>query len=204
MSTKSLLASITLGAAAGVAYYFLKKKTVSAPSASGSKQAEAASKSAPSSPKNSATASYSFISGFRDASTVELSFPYDADRFCFDVREDEFLAESGDSHVGVLSGELFSAQFEYAAYYSGEDFQQLTSGLKERHRDLVSVCYGPHSGVMFRSGDILTLLFPITDDSYSYLHITLMKAPDNDDELEMLPDYQDVKDILSSMVFERT
>ena len=68
------------------------------------------------------TGSYSFVSGYKDAATVEVKVGYDPERFSFAVIEDSFPAYSSDSHVAVIYGEDFTAQIEYAGYYHGEDF----------------------------------------------------------------------------------
>ena len=210
MRIKSLLFSVSVGAAAGVAFYFFNKtrRSENAPRASKkSGRANAASGTKGSSPtaqNNLKAGSYSFISGFKDAVTVDLSFSYDAGRFSFKVVEDEFLVESGDSHVGVLSGENFNAQLEYAAYYSGEDFEKLRTELAAHHGDLTDVVFGVQRGLRFTSGDGLCFAFPIPDDTHSYLLLTLFKAPGNDDELIALADDPDLLSILSSMRFSRT
>ena len=203
MRTKLFLATASVGAAAGFALYFLVKKPA------GNQSSESAGKAvhpakkgySPVSPK---TGSYSFISGFKDSATVEMALSYDTDAFDFHVSEDEFLTESSDSHVGILSGELFSAQFEYAAYYAGENFEKLTQELSLKHKDLMPAVYGALSGMKYRDGDNLSMVFPIPEDPYSYLHVTLVKAKDNDDELESVADYPDLGFILSSIRFSRS
>ena len=117
--------------------------------------------------------------------------------------EDEFLTESGDSHVGILSGEDFSVQVEYGSYYSGEDFTLLTQELSSRHPDLDTAAYGALTGVKFRDGDHFCLAFPIPEDTHSYLLLTLVKAPDNDDEIETIPEAPDFRCLLNSASFSR-
>lgn len=204
MRTKYLLASVAVGAVCGAASYFLKKKLTSTSAGANASVSAPASGKPAAVPQMLGQAAYSFISGFKDASTVELRFPYDADRFSFSVHEDDFLTESGDSHVGVLYGESFSAQFEYGSYYSGEDFAKLRQELSAKHKDLVDVSYGAHAGLKYRDGDNLCVVFPIPDDVHSYLLVTLVKAPDNDDELEALADYPDLRAMLSELSFART
>ena len=200
MRTKHLWLSVLTGAAVGAASYYLKKKLAATPAPASASGASAAPVQAPA---PSAEAVYSFISGFKDAATVEFRFPYSPERFRFAVVEDEFLAESGDSHVGILSGEDFSVQVEYGSYYSGEDFTLLTQELSSRHPDLDTAAYGALTGVKFRDGDHFCLAFPIPDDTHSYLLLTLVKAPDNDDELETIPDTADFRTLLNSASFRR-
>ena len=110
MRTKHLWLSVLTGAAVGAASYYLKKKLAATPAPASASGASAAPVQAPAPSAEEKEAVYSFISGFKDAATVEFRFPYNPERFRFAVVEDEFLAESGDSHVGILSGEAFSVQ----------------------------------------------------------------------------------------------
>ena len=212
MKYKSLLLSVAAGAAVGVGSYFLKKKFA----ASHGKETQSASqpKKAPGKAPEKAAAKvdpaslregqYSFISGFQNAATVEVRFRYDGSRLSCAVMEDGFLAESGDSHVAVLSGEDFSAQLEYGSYYTGDDFAKLKAELSGKHRDLSDITYGEHRGVLYQNGDHLCLDFPIPGDRSSYLHVTLVKEKGNDDPLSALPEYPDVKMLLSSLTFSQT
>ena len=202
MRIKYLWLTLPAVTAVGAVAYFLKKNSGS--SSVEKSVATPATKKAPAAPTSVKEASYSFISGFKDAATVELKFAYDAEKFHFSVVEDDFLTESGDSHVGVLYGESFSAQVEYGSYYSGEDFAKLCQELVGKHHDLAEAVYGPLSGVSYRDGDNLCLAFPIPDDEHSYLLITLVKAPDNDDELEALLDYPELRFMLESASFSRS
>ena len=190
-------------AAAGAAAFVLRKKAVPAGRKSGA-GADSVSAKAPYAPKTEKTGSYSFISGFKNAETVELRFSYDADLFRFSVVEEGFLVDSGDSHVGILSGEALSAQFEYGTYYAGEDFAGFRTELMSRHPDLEECSYGAHSALRFQDGDSICLIFPIPDDSCSYLKVSLLKAPDNDDPLSALPDDPGLCHILNSMSFARS
>ena len=202
MRTKYFWLSVVTGAAVGAASYYLKKKLSVTPAAgSASAAAPAQAPAAPRAARKEAV--YSFISGFKDAATVEFRFDYDADRFHYAVTEDDFLTESGDSHVGILTGEAFSVQFEYGTYYSGEDFTLLTQELSSRHPDLDGASYGALSGVKFRDGDNFCLAFPVPEDAHSYLLLTLVKAPDNDDELETIPETPDFSSLLNSASFSR-
>jgi len=203
MRTKHLWLSVLTGAAVGAASYYLKKKLAASPAPAAASGSSAAPVQAPAPSAEEKEAVYSFISGFKDAATVEFRFPYNPERFRFAVVEDEFLTESGDSHVGILSGEDFSVQVEYGSYYSGEDFTLLTQELSSRHPDLDTAAYGALTGVKFRDGDHFCLAFPIPDDTHSYLLLTLVKAPDNDDELETIPDTADFRALLNSASFRR-
>ncbi len=203
MRNKPYWLLLPAAAAAGAAVFFLRKNPV-ARNLKEKRVSGVDSAKASCAPKTVKTGSYSFISGFKDAATVELSFPYDAGLFHYSVAEDQFLVESGDSHVGILYGEDFSAQFEYGNYYSGENYEKLCQELLSKHPDLSDVQYGLHSGIRFLDGDSICLIFPIPEDSCSYLQISLLKAPDNDDDLSALPEYPSLRFILESMTFSRS
>ena len=201
MKNKLFPVSVAAAAVAGAAWYLGSKKLFGKKASSG---AASESEAVPAVPKNVKEGSYSFISGFQDAVTVEMKLSYDAERFSFSVVEDDFLTESGDSHVAILSGEAFSAQFEYAGFYRGESFDQFREELLAKHSDLCPVVYGSNSCLKYLAGDNICLVFPIPEDSYSYLLVTLVKAKDNDDEIGQIPDYADLKYILGSMSFRRS
>ena len=203
MAKRILWLTVPLGAAAGAAYYLTKKKTADAKSKKNGSKISAGKAKASYAPKNPKIGSYSFITGFQDAATVELSLPYDAECFSFAVAENDFLTESGDSHVALLYGEKFSAQFEYAGYYRGEDFEALTKELASRHHDLSPAVYGYSRGVCFQNGEALCFAFPVPEDSHSYLLVSVLKAKDNDDELAALREYPDLVWMFSSMTFSR-
>lgn len=158
-------------------------------------EAPAAVKSA--APKNLKTGSYSFISGFQDAATVELTLDYDAEKFGFDIIDEEFLCYTSDSHVALLSGEDFSAQIEYAGYYTGEGFEDLIRHVSEKYTGFGTVAYGDNTGIRYLDGDNVCLCFPA--DAYSYVLVTIVKAKDNDEEIEALPDNADLCAMLGSM-----
>ena len=205
MNKKLLWLCVPAAAAAGAGIFLLKKKKAPAEGkAPAKKVGKAAAKAAPAvDPASLKEGAYSFISGFQDAATVEVRFRYDGSRFACAVLQEEFPVESGDSHVAVLNGEDFSAQLEYGSYYSGEDFAKLKAELCETHADLEDVAYGGNSGLLYRNGDNLCLDFPIPGDGHSYLHVTLIKEKGNDDPLSALPDYPDVKALLSSLSFSQ-
>ena len=162
--------------------------------------AKAAKSAAPAAPKNLKTGSYSFISGFKDAVTVEMFLDYDADRFSFAVIAEDFLSYTSDSHVAVLYGEDFSAQIEYAGYYQNEGFEDLIRHVSEKFTGFGDVAYGGNTGIKYCDGDNICLCFPV--DEHSYLLVTLVKAKGNDDDFTLLPDYPDVAAIFGSMRFQ--
>ena len=197
MKKWQIIAPLSLAAAGAVGLVLMKRKTAPAAAPKSAGTAAPAKKA----PANEKTGSYSFVSGFQDAATMELTLRYDADRFGFAVVEEGFLSYSSDSHVALLEGEDFSLQLEYAAYYGGEDFAAFIESVREKHPDLVPAVYGPNSGIRFLEGDNVCFCFPV--DAHSYLLVTAVKAKGNDDPLSALPDYEDMKDILGSIQFAK-
>ena len=173
-------------------------------------------------PKPLRTGVYSFISGFQDAATVELSLDYDPDVFSFAIVEDEFLNYSGDSHVAILYGTEFNLQLEYASYYDGEGFEAHAAALRARYGSPEGPCgcrkpwrpagrYGTRgdfacgalAGLWVLDGDNIAIHLPIPEDHHSYLLVTVQKTPDYDEELITLPDYAPLKELLGTLRFAR-
>ena len=192
MKKWQIIAPLSLAAAGAVGLVLMKKKKA-APAAPKAAGTAAPAKKAPA---NEKTGSYSFVSGFQDAATMELTLRYDADRFGFAVVEEGFLSYSSDSHVALLEGEDFSLQLEYAAYYGGEDFAAFIESVREKHPDLVPAVYGPNSGIRFLEGDNVCFCFPV--DAHSYLLVTAFKTSDYDDEVTTLPDYAPLRALLET------
>ncbi len=189
-----------LGLAAGAAALVLLKRK-SAPKAAPAAGAPAAKKTPPANPK---TGSYSFISGFQNAATVEMTLDYDADKFSFAVVEEDFLSASSDSHVALVRGEDFSLQLEYASYYTGEDFAAHCASLAEKHRDFGPVRYGSVDAVKYLEGDTLCFCIPIPQDEHSYVQVFLFKAKDNDTPLEQMAEDPELSALLSGIRFSRS
>lgn len=196
MKKWQIIVPLSLAAVGGaIGLVLMRKKAPAAPAA----KAQSSGRAAPAkkAPANEKTGSYSFISGFRNAATMELTLRYDADRFSFDVVEEDFLVYSSDSHVALMEGEDFLLQIEYAAFYTGEDFEAHTKAVREKHGDLVPAAFGANRGIRYFEGDNVCFHFPV--DEHSYVLITAMKAKGNDDPLSALPEYEDLKDILGSI-----
>ena len=154
-------------------------------------------------PANLRTGVYSFISGYQDAATVELSMDYDPEKFSFAIVEDEFLNYSSASHVAIVYGEEFNLQLEYAAYYSGEDFAAHSAALREKYGACTAYSCGALDGLWVLDGDNVAMHFPIPDDQHSYLLVTVQKTPAYDDEVTTLPDYAPLRELLSTVKFTR-
>lgn len=198
MKKKKVIATLAIAAggslAAGISVLLKKLPTPEAP----------ADQAAPIKSANLKTGSYSFISGFKDAVTVELSLDYDPEKFSFVVVEDEFLNYSGDSHVAIVYGADFNLQLEYASYYSGEDFAAHRAAMSEKYKTANEFACGALSGFWVLDGDNVAIHLPIPGDTHSYLLVTVQKTPDYDDEVTALPDYPPLKELLASIRFVRS
>ena len=186
-----------LGLAAGAALLLLKKKEAkTAPT-----DKAAVAKKAP--PANWKTGSYSFISGYQNAATVEMRLGYDGDKFSYAVVSEDFLSYSSDSHVALVQGEDFSLQLEYAAYFTGEDFAAHCASLAEKHKSFAPVRYGSVDAVKYLEGDTLCFCVPIPEDEHSYVQVLVFKDKGNDTPLPELAKDPDLSAMLESIRFER-
>ncbi len=190
---KSWKVIVPLGAlaAAGAAALLLKKKPAS-PAAPKS----AAKKDAPRETQ-SKTGEYSFVSGFKDARTVEVKLEYDALRFGFDVIGEDFLCYSSDSHVAVISGEDFSIQMEYASFYKGEDFALIAETAQKKYGGYAPAAFGSLEGFRYREGDSVCFCLPV--DEYSYLLLTLLKAEGSKLTLEEIAGGEELRKLLDTL-----
>ena len=196
MSKWKVIAPLGVLAAAGAAAVLLKKKD----GGSKPKAAAPAAKKAAETETLMKTGEYSFVSGFKDARTVEVRLDYDALRFGFDVIGEDFLTYSSDSHVAVVSGEEFSFQMEYASFYKGEDFALITETAAQKYAGFAAVKFGALEGFRYREGDSVCFCLPV--DEYSYLLLTLLKAEGCDKTVEELAESDDLGAILSTLRVE--
>ena len=194
MNKWKVIAPLGLLAAAGAAAALLLTK----------KDAPDAAKSAPADKKKAApqekmmkTGEYSFVSGFKDAKTVEVRLDYDALRFGFDVIGEDFLCYSSDSHVALITGEDFSMQMEYASYYKGEDFSYLAGAAETKYSGFAPVSFNGVKGIRYREGD--GICFCLEVDEYSYLLLTLLKAQGCDKTVEELAAGEDLRELLETL-----
>ncbi|MBO5556264.1 MAG: hypothetical protein J5927_03690 [Oscillospiraceae bacterium] len=198
MKKWSVIASLSVAAAGAAALGLLSLR----PGKDESKAKPSAKPAAAAAPaKDLKTGSYSFISGYQDAATVELTLRYDPEKVSFAVAEEDFLVDSSDSHVALVYSDDFNLQLEYAAYYAGEDFAGLKKHLEEKYQSLAPAGYGKLDGLRFIDGDAIGFCFPIPGDSSSYLHVTAFKGPENDDELAELPAHPALAALLSTVDF---
>ena len=185
-----------LAAAGAAAALLLKNKKDGKAEPKTAAQAPAKKKAAPKEVLMK-TGEYSFVSGFKDAKTVEVSLDYDALRFGFDVIGEDFLTYSSDSHVAVISGEDFSVQMEYASYYKGEDLAFITDKAAKEYKGFSPVKFAQVEGFRYREGDSICLCLGV--DEYSYLLLTLIKAEGCDKTVEELADGEDLKALLDTL-----
>jgi len=192
MNKWKVIAPLGLLAAAGAAAALILKEK-DAPAASAPKD----KKQAAPAEKQMKTGEYSFVSGFKDAKTVEAALDYDALRFSFDVIGEDFLCYSSDSHVAVITGEDFSMQMEYAPFYKDEDFSTLSAAAEKKYKDLARVSFNGVEGIRYREGD--GICFCLAVDEYSYLLLTLLKAQGCDLTLEELAEGEDLAELLGTI-----
>lgn len=177
------------GAAAAVV---LKKKKTSGGVAEGAKAGAKTQKN-----KQLSTGSYSFVSGFKDAKTVNITIDYDPSEFEFKVIEDEFLTYTSDSHVAVLLGEDFSMQLEYSDYYGSDDFGTLEKTLEEKFKGFEKLSYGDIPAYKYYDGDNVCICLPA--DEHSYLLVTAIPAKGSDIDYTELACCDAVKELLASV-----
>lgn len=194
MKKWQIIAPIGLAAAAAAVVLAMRKAPQSSAAA---KAAPSASKPVP--PAELKVGSYSFVSGYKVAATIDVKIKYDPARFGFAVIEDGFPAYSSDSHVAVVYGEDFTAQLEYAGYYSGEDFAAMSEAARAKFSGFGEVSFGAHRGIRYVDGDCICICLPIPDDDYSYLLVTVIKAEGSDDTLDELQENEDLAAILGGL-----
>ena len=195
MKTWKIIAPLGLAAAGAVAAMLLLKKQ---PEKAAAPKAEAKK---PEPPKNGKEGSYSFISGFKDPVTVDVTLTYDPEKFSFSVISEEFLSYSSDSHVAVLWGEDYHVQMEYAAYYQGEGFEGLAKAVAEKYKGFAPVKFGDNEGLRYLDGDSFCFCLRIPGDENSYLLVTVIRAAADPEDFAALPEDPAFAAMLESIKF---
>ena len=178
-------------AAVGAALVLLKKKPA-APKVSDVPKAAKAS-----APKKLTEGCYSFVSGFKNAATVEVKIRYDAERFDFSVVEEGFLCYTSDSHVALMYGADFNVQLEYVPYYAGDDFDKLAANLKAAHADFTPM----GQGFRYTDGDSVCVCLPV--DASSYLLLSVLLAKSSELKPEELPTAPELAALVESIEISR-
>lgn len=197
---KILFAIPVCAVAAGAAFFALKGKSggeASAKAAPANGGAKTAPKKA-AKPANEKTCVYNFACGYSDPAKVEAAFRYDADKFSVETVEEGFLVTTSVPSVVLLSCADFQFQMEYGDYYGGEDFAAFSKGVSERYKGFGTVQYGGVSGIKYREGESVCLAFP-AGDAEGYVLFQLFNGKGNDDPVDILPDRDDVAQIMGSL-----
>ena len=129
--------------------------------------------------------------------TVQLG--YDPERFSYAVASEDFISETGDSHVGILRGEDFSMQLEYAAYFGGEDFTALVKHISERYKGFESIRCGGVEGIRYFDGKSLCMAFPAGTAADYLLISALVPGDDADNVYLTLWDNKELQAIMNSL-----
>lgn len=187
MKKWKIIVPAALVSVTALSFALARKKTAPATDATPSKPANKLK------PVNVSEGHYSFVSGFKDAVTVDVKVCYDADNFDFNVVEDGFLCYTGDSHVAVMYGSNINLQFEYTPFYSGDDFEKLREGCKDAHPGYACVS----SGFRYVDGDSVYICLPV--DGYSYLLITAMLSKGSELKFEDLADAPELAGLISGI-----
>ncbi len=152
--------------------------------------------------KNPKTGVYSFVSGFNDAATVEVNVTYNGDKHSFDVIGEEFLAYSSDSHVAVIYCSEVDMQLEYAGYYSGEGFAEMSETAKNKFKGFGTVSYNGLDCIRYLDGDAMCVCLPIPGDAYSYILVTVLRHNDCKTPITEIHTHPEVEGILGSIEYK--
>ena len=140
---------------------------------------------------------YSFVSGYQDAKTVEVSFTYDAQKYSCKEIEEEFPALTSVSHAELISGEEFAIQLEYTDFAAGENFASYTALLREKQKGFAPVQYGANEGFRYFNGDNVCFVFPATD--FSCVLATVIPAKDSDLDYREIHENEELAAFLASL-----
>lgn len=201
MKQWKIILPLGLAAAGAAAALLLMKKPEEAAKAS-SVAAMPGGKETPVAPQNLKQGSYSFISGFKDAVTVDMTIGFDPEKFSYAVISEEYLNPSSDSHVAVLWGEDYHMQLEYAAYYQGEGFEALAKHAAEKFKGFAPVRCGANEGFRYLDGDSYSYCLRIPGDEQSYLLATVIRAAADPEDFTALPEDPSFNAMLASIRFE--
>ena len=198
---KKWLIAVPAAAAAGAVLLLSRKGKPAAPKAEKpAARKPAGKKSAAVALKNPKTGVYSFASGYKDATTVEVSLSYDADIHSFTIASEDFIAPTGDSHAAIIYAEDFAMQVEYAAYYHGENFEALSKSIEGQFKGFGKVSFNGIDGVCYLNGGNYCMAFPAADATADYVLITVvLMGDDNEEERAKLPSNPEMNAIMNTL-----
>ena len=188
------LMAVSAAAAAGLGICFLLTKNGKKAPAKEARPAGANAKKA--APKNTAQGTYSFVSGFQDAATVDVAVNYDAERFDFYIVEEGFLCSTSDSHVAVMYGADFNVQLEYVPFYAGDCFESVRENAKSR----LDFTETPE-GFRYVDGDSVYNCLPV--DDFSFLLVTAMLSKGSELKFAELPEASELKELVGGIQIGR-
>ncbi len=151
--------------------------------------------------KNPQTGVYTFASGYKDAREISVSVGYDGDKHSFAVVSEDFVADTGDSHVAVVYADDFAMQIEYAPYYHGEDFAELEKSVAEHYKNFGKVSFSGVNGICYTNGGSYCMAFPAADSTADYVLVTVvLMGDDSEDERIKLRTNPEMLAIMDTLV----
>ncbi len=204
-----VIAPVAAAAAAAGAAFALKGKAGAAKKPAAEKSAakpaakSGGKKTAEFSIKNPKSGVYSFASGYKDAKEIGVTVTYDEGKHDFAIVSEGYIADSGDSHVAIVSADDFAIQIEYAAYYHGEDFAALEKSVEANYKNFGRVSFKNASGICFTNGGSYCMAFPAAGSSADYVLATVvLMGDDNENERVKLRSNPEMLAIMDTLVIE--
>lgn len=196
-----IVVPVAAAAAAGAAFVLGRGKS---DKPAEKKQAKpAGKKDAGFSIKNPKTGVYTFASGYKDAAEISVKVSYDADKHSFAVVSEDFVADTGDSHAAVIYANDFAMQLEYAPYYHGEGFAELTASIREHYKNFGTVSFNGIDGICYTNGGSYCMAFPAAASSADYVLVTVvLMGDDSEEEREKLRTNPEMLAIMNTLVIE--
>ena len=103
--------------------------------------------------------------------------------------------------VAAIYGDEVDMQLEYAGYYSGEGFAELSEGIKNKFNAFGTVTYAGIDCIHYLDGNEMRICLPIPGDAYSYILVTVLKHGDCKTPVAELYTHPEVGAILDSIEF---
>ncbi len=179
---KFVVPMILAGGAVAAVLALGKKKPAAKGAAPAAKGAKAAKKPEMKDPKDVV---FSYVSGYQDPATIEVTMKFDAAKVDLAVIEEGFMVATSNPQVVTAFSGMFNLQLEPSNFYSGENFESMCAEAAKKFTGFGEVEYGALKGIKYSAGDGVAFCFPV--DEASYLLVNAFKGPDNDDEVADLP-----------------